>query len=95
MATHQKIIWHERLGDAPIRDGQVALCGRINEHGDPQLVVEIRFLYFPTWQKAFMARLCQRWPWLPIKKPTPREFKHEMVWPKFRPWDGRGTGMSG
>ena len=82
MEQHQRIIWTERLGDAPIRDGQVALCGRINEHGDPQLVVEIRFLYFPTWQKAFMARVCERWPWLPIEKPRPGGFMYEIV----RPW---------
>lgn len=92
--AHQRILWFQRFGEDPFRDAEVALCARINEHGDPQLVVEIKIPYFPTWQKALMARLWQRWPWLPIEKPRPKEFTHEMVWPKFRPWDGRGTGMS-
>lgn len=87
MATNQRAICYERFPEDPFRDGEVALCARISEHGDPQLVVEIKLPYFPTWQKALMARLCERWPWLPIKEPKREAFTHEMVWPPLRPWN--------
>jgi hypothetical protein len=83
----QWVLQIQRFDVDVLRHGEVALCARINERGEPQIVVEVSFIYFPTWWRASVAKLLERWPSLPFTKPRTVKATHSMAYPgqKFRP----------
>jgi hypothetical protein len=86
-AGHQWVIRVERFDIEALGYGELALCARVNERGEPQIVVEVSFTHIPTGWRASVAKLLERWKSLPFPKPKAVKSTHSMVYPspKFRP----------
>jgi hypothetical protein len=84
-AGKQWVLCVSRLDAEGIRGGEVSLCARVSQRGEPQIVVEVKLWYFKTWRRVLMAKLLERWPWLPFSKPRITELTHSTAYPRIGP----------